>query len=196
MTGRSEELTRYLAMASAGDGSALNSAFALVYDELRQLASARLAALPPGNTLQATALVNEAYLKLALAPDQSWVGRAHFFGAAANAIRNILVDHVRRKQAVKRGGVRGRIELTDEPMTFDSDPEAVLAVDEALSRLRELDPDAARLVELRFFAGLTYDQIAEASGVSTRSVERRWRFARAWLAEQLNDVSNETDRES
>jgi RNA polymerase sigma factor (TIGR02999 family) len=158
----------------------------LVYDELRRLAAQKLAHENPGQTLQATALVHEAYLRLVGAGQQQWDGRGHFFAAAAEAMRRILVDAARHKQALKCGGGLAREELAESQIVA---PEAgcdIVALNDALDRLAEADPEAAQLVKLRFFAGLTSQQAAEALGVSARTAERMWTYARSFLFKEMS----------
>jgi RNA polymerase sigma factor (TIGR02999 family) len=157
----------------------------LVYDELRRLATARLAREKPGQTLQATALVHEAYLRLIGGNSPAFQTRAHFFAAAAEAMRRILVEHARRRGRAKYGGGWKRNPLEDAAIAIEPDSDDVLALDEALVRLAEEDAVAARLVELRYFAGLTIPQAAEILGMSTRKVDFLWSFARAWLRQEL-----------
>ena len=162
----------------------------LVYQELRQMAAAKLAHEKPGQTLNATALVHEAYLRLMPAkPDAPAVGfqsRAHFFGAAAEAMRRILVENARRKARIKHGGDRQRIELHPDLATAPASDDELLALDAALAKLAEHDPIKARLVELRYFAGLTGDQAAEMLGISPSTADRHWVFARAWLRREMD----------
>ena len=179
------EITRMLHAAAGGDREAAAALLPRVYAELRALAAARLRRAPPGQTLQATALVHEAYLALVGGQDPGWSGRGHFFGAAAQAMREIVIDQARRKAAVKRGGGLQR-EAIDvdavELVVGDGLPgEDLLALDEALTRLQAEHPERARVVLLRHFGGLSEVEIAELLGVSVRTVERAWRFARAWL---------------
>ncbi len=160
----------------------------LVYSELRRLAVRRLAHEKPGQTLQATALVNEAWLRLAQVPGQTWESKGHFFGAAAEAMRRILVDNARRKQALKHGaGVQG-IELEAMEVAAPVPDERLLALDEALDGLSREDPQAAELVKLRFFVGLSHREAAEALGLSHTKADRTWLFAKAWLAQALNEM--------
>jgi RNA polymerase sigma factor (TIGR02999 family) len=159
----------------------------LVYDELRQLAAQKLAQEKPGQTLQATALVHEAYLRLVdTAKARQWDSRRHFFAAAAEAMRRILVEKARRKRSVKHGGARLRVDL-DEALVVGEEPRHdVLELDELLDQLGGVDPRAAELVKLRFFAGLTGDQTAEVLGISPRAADMLWAYARAWLFEKLH----------
>jgi RNA polymerase sigma factor (TIGR02999 family) len=183
------DVTRLLDAAAAGDPHAAADLLPLVYAELRKLAATRLAAEAPGQTLQATALVHEAYLRLVgPEPDQSWNGRGHFFGAAAEAMRRILIDQARRKQTVKHGGDRRRLDLADLPDPPAADrADDLLALDEALTALAREHPDKAELVKLRYFAGLTLDQAAACLGLSPATAKRHWALARAWLFAALAD---------
>ncbi len=179
-------VTQLLDAAAASDPHAAADLLPLVYAELRQLAAARLAAEEPGHTLQATALVHEAYLRLVGpggGPD--WNGRGHFFGAAAEAMRRILVDAARRKGRAKRGRGAARIDLDDLATRAAPAPDDLLAVDEALDRLAAASPRAAELVKLRFYAGLTGDEAAAALGVAPRTADALWAYARAWLFDHL-----------
>jgi len=180
-----EPVTRVLHAAAQGDPKAAQDLLPLVYDELRTLARARLKKVPPGQTLQPTALVHEAYLRLVGREDPGWEGRGHFFAAAAQAMRDILVEQARRKMAKKRGGDRHR--LTAEQAEPVSEPPSVdiLAVDEAVKRLEQDDPRKGRIVNLRYFARLTTAETAEALGVSVGTIEREWRYIRAWLQREL-----------
>lgn len=179
------EITRMLHAAAAGDGEAAAALLPRVYAELRTLAAARLRRAPPGQTLQATALVHEAYLALVGKQDPGWNGRGHFFGAAAQAMREIVIDQARRKAARKRGGdwARAEVEVDEVGLVGGGGlpDEDLLALDEALTRLEAEHPERARVVVLRHYGGLQEAEIAEVMGVSTRTVERAWRFARAWL---------------
>jgi RNA polymerase sigma factor (TIGR02999 family) len=158
----------------------------LVYDELRRLAAQRLAREVPGQTLQATALVHEAYMRLVGGdPDRPWDGRGHFFAAAAEAMRRILVENARRRHRVKRGGNRARVDLDKAEPTAPETDDDLLALDEALERLAKKDPLKAQLVQLRVFAGLTVVQTAEILGLSTTTADRYWAFARAWLRVEI-----------
>src|SRR5437588_2648107 len=163
----------------------------LVYDELRRLAAQKLAHEPPGQTLQATALVHEAYLRLVGgAQTQDWDGRGHFFAAAAEAMRRILIDRARHKQTRKAGGGRRRLDLEDiQPVLEEENSDRLLALDEALRQLEAEDPRKAELVKLRFFAGLTAEQAAAALGVSTSTAEKDWAYARSWLRVAIDRMS-------
>jgi RNA polymerase sigma factor (TIGR02999 family) len=178
------EVTRVLSGIEQGDPHAAEQLLPLVYDELRRLAARKLAQEKPGHTLQATALVHEAYLRLVGGEKPpSFQDRAHFFAAAAGAMRRILVDNARRKLTRKRGGGRRRQAL--EAVAAPEPDAEVLALDEALDRLAAADPQKARLVELRYFAGLTGDQAAEVLGISPTTADRHWAFARAWLQAEV-----------
>jgi RNA polymerase sigma factor (TIGR02999 family) len=190
------EFTQLLNAAAGGDPSAAGQILPLVYDELRRLAAQKLVHETPGQTLQPTALVHEAYLRL-VTPSKSppsqggekeevlWNGRGHFVAAAAEAMRHILVDNARRKRRVKHGGGRQRVPLDDGvPMPPES-AESLLALDEALTRLETEDPEAAKLVQLRYFAGLSIEEAAESLGIARATAYRHWTFARAWLLEEL-----------
>src|SRR5262245_335102 len=180
------DVTQLLEAAAGGDRMAAAELLPLVYDELRKLAAARMAEEKPGHTLQATALVHEAYVRL-VGGDESrrWTGRGHFLAAAAEAMRRILVEAARRKGSLRRGGGRPRAELRDADLAPDEAPDEVLAVDEALAGLAAADPQAAELVKLRYFAGLSVPEAAEALGLTTRTAERLWAYARAWLRRAL-----------
>ncbi len=187
-TSREERLTTLLTAAGRGDESSASALFPLVYEELRALARRRMARLPPGQTIQPTALVNEAFVKLCRRDDPGYQGRAHFFRAAARAMRDIIAERARARTSRKRGGglVGGRgVNLDEASLTVDAPWQEVLALDEATRRLEAEDPRAAEIVTLRFFAGLSNEVAAEALGVSSRTVERHWRFARAWLHREL-----------
>src|SRR5262249_4617346 len=181
------DVTRLLDAASTGDRQAAAELLPLVYDELRKLAAARMAAEAPGHTLAPTALVHEAYLRL-VAENQEphWKGRGHFFSVAAEAMRRVLVDHARARHADKRGGRWNRVELADWH-TVAQPLEQVLALSEAIDRFAALEPQKAELVTLRYYAGLTLPEAADALGVSLRTAERWWLFARSWLFTELLD---------
>jgi RNA polymerase sigma factor (TIGR02999 family) len=164
----------------------------LVYDELRRLAAARLAAEPSGNTLQPTALVHEAYLRLVgAADDEHWNHRGHFFAAAAEAMRRILVENARRKKRLKHGGDRRPLSLEAAESMLEEPSEDLLALDEALTRLTAHDPRRAEVVKLRFFAGLSMQEIAQTLGLSLATVERNWTYARLWLYAELTDPDHQ-----
>jgi RNA polymerase sigma factor (TIGR02999 family) len=184
------EATRILSAIEQGDPHAAEQLLPLVYDELRKLAAAKLAQERPGQTLSATALVHEAYLRLVGADQgQHWNSRGHFFAAAAEAMRRILVEQARRKRSVKHGGHRVRIDLEEALVVGDEPPLDLLGLDEVLDQLAGADPRAAELVKLRFFAGLTGEQAAELLGISPRSADMLWAYARAWLFERLQRES-------
>ena len=185
------EVTRILSAIEQGDRQAASQLLPLVYDELRKLAAQKLGREPPGQTLDATALVHEAYLRLVgNDPGKSWQGRPHFFAAAAEAMRRILVEQARRKGRRKRGGERRRLDLHVAEPSVQGPSIDVLAVDEAVTQLAHKDPKKAELVKLRYFAGLTLPEAANALGISTPTAERYWRYARAWLARQLRRESS------
>lgn len=180
------EVTRILAQIQLGDSAAAEQLLPLVYDELRKLASQRLAQEKPGQTLQATALVHEAFLRLVGAQKvQRWDNCGHFFAAAATAMRRILLNRARDMKRVKRGGERRRVDLDQIEVALDTNDAQLLALDEALTQLAVEDPDAARLVNLRFFAGLTLKDAAASLGLAPRTAERQWAYARAWLYARL-----------
>lgn len=185
---RVTQLTGIINLAGQGSKQASNELLPLVYDELRRLAEDRLRHEPANMTLQATALVHEAYLRLGADAEIRWEGRRHYFGAAAIAMRRILIERARARAGPKRGGGRARVPLTDAELTSaGQSPETVdwLALEEALSALERTDPDLARIVELRYFAGLSVEQVAGLLGVSARTVNRDWRLARAFLHDHL-----------
>jgi RNA polymerase sigma factor (TIGR02999 family) len=179
------DVTRILNAIERGDAKATDELLPLVYEELRLLAAQRLSHEPPGQTLQATALVHEAYLRLVGDESQSWKSRGHFFAAAAEAMRRILVENARRKRRRKRGDGLRRVEFDHVEMAAEGLSENVIALDEALGRLAEEDHLAAELVKMRYFAGLTLAQTAEALGVSPRTADRCWAYAKAWLYHEI-----------
>jgi RNA polymerase sigma factor (TIGR02999 family) len=180
------EVTRILSAIAQGDPAAVGQLLPLVYDELRRLAAQQLAHEKPGQTLEATALVHEAYLRLVgPAEGPHWDNRGHFFTAAAEAMRRILVENARRKRRHKRGGGRVRKELHEEQLAAPAIREDILALDEALEKLAAVEPEAAAVVRLRYFAGLTVPEAAAALGISPRTADRLWAFARAWLYREL-----------
>jgi len=182
------DVTRILSRIESGDPQAAEQLLPLVYDELRRLAAEKMAQENPGQTLQATALVHEAYLRLVdTEKPQHWDSRGHFFAAAAEAMRRILVDSARRKKSEKRGGDRDRVELDSELTTPQSKGPDMLAVDDAVSRLALADPQAAELVKLRYFAGFSITQVAEILGISRSTAYEQWSYARAWLQCALDD---------
>ena len=183
------DVTRILSAIEQGDPHAAAELLPLVYNELRQLAAARFAHEKPGQTLDATALVHEAYVRLVDAKaGRAWKNRGHFFAAAAEAMRHILVDRARRKRSRKRGGERRRLELDETRMAAHEDSAEVLAVDEALAGLAAADPQAAELVKLRYFDGLPLAEVAAALDISPRSADRVWAFARAWLRRAIGEA--------
>lgn len=185
---RNVAVTHLLARAQGGDSKATDELLPIVYDELRTLAAGFLKHEGNAQTIQATALVHEAYLRL-VGPDLAkWESRAHFFGAAARAIRRILVDHARERNALKRGGGMKAVSLEDVPaLAVGGSNGDMVSLDKALSKLARLDEQKARVVELRFFAGLTVEQTALALGISDRTVARDWQFARVWLQRELDE---------
>jgi len=180
-----QPVTELLRAAQAGDAAAAERLLAVVYAQLHELARARMARLPPGQTLQPTALVHEAYLRLTDKSDVAWESRRHFFFAAARAMRDILVEQARRKAGPVRGGGRRRQELDEACTIIEPPAENVLAVHEALEELEKQDPLKAQIVLLRYFSGLTTDETAEVLGLSTSTLDRKWRYIRAWLLERL-----------
>jgi len=180
------QFTRVLERVQQGDPKATEELLPLVYEELRKLAAARMANEAGVQTLQATALVHEAWLRLVREGDRSWQNRSQFFAAAAEAMRRILVDRARRKHALKRGGRAERLDLDAVDLATEADPDTLLRVNDALEKLALEDAPAARLVRLRFFVGLNYVEAAELLGISERSAKRCWSFARAWLYRELS----------
>jgi RNA polymerase sigma factor (TIGR02999 family) len=180
------DVTRILSAVEHGDARAAEHLLPLVYDELRRLAAQRLAQEKPGQTLQATALVHEAYLRLVDAGDaRQWNSRGHFFAAAAEAMRRIVVDRARDKRRLKRGGAAQRVEIDLGEISDEAPDIDLLALDDALEQLERDDPVSATLVKLRFFAGLGQGEAAEALGLPRRTADRQWAFARAWLYDRL-----------
>ena len=182
-------LTETITAAPGGDPRAAAELLPLLYDELRSLGKALMRNQPADHTLQATALVHEAYAKLVGSADPGWDGRAHLFGAAAKAMREILVDQARRRGAMKRGGEHNRHALEDELPAFQSPVDDILALDEVLKKLESQDPRKTQIVMLRFFVGLNMQEIADTLAVSKSSIERDWRYIRAWLYKELDDYS-------
>jgi len=179
------DVTRILNAIERGEAGATDRLLPLVYEELRLLAAQKLSREVPGQTLQATALVHEAYLRLVDNGSQEWNSRGHFFAAAAEAMRRILVENARRKQSAKRGGDRHRVELDDWNLAAKTCPEDLLALDEALSALAREDPVTADLIKLRYFAGLTLEQAAEILEISPRTAARYWAYGRVWLLRRI-----------
>ncbi len=179
------DLDRMLRSAQEGDPKAAQELSALLYEELRELARRQMAAERSGHTLQATALVNEAYLRLVADKDGTFADRDSFFAAAANAIRRVLVDHARKRAREKRGGGRARVPLDGLDVAEPLADGELLELDEALVSLARIDPTKARIVELRFFAGLTVPEIGTVLGASESTIQREWRMARAWLRDQM-----------
>ncbi len=180
------EVTRILNAIAQGDGRAVDLLLPAVYQELRQLAARRLSREKPGQTLQATALVHEAYLRLVGTEDQSFRSRTHFFAAAAEAMRRILIDNARRKKSIKRGGGQPPVNLEPDDLAIEAPSEELLALDEALTVLARRDPVKADLIKLRYFAGLTLEEAAEVLDLSPTTAKRHWRFARAWLYNRIS----------
>lgn len=183
------EVTKLLALASNGNVEALNRLVPLVYGELRRIARAQLRSERPDHTLSTTALVHEAYLRLVDQSRVQWRDRAHFYGVAATAMRRILVNHAQARRAQKRGGGAVAVPLDESlPALEETQAAELLALNEALERLEEFNPRGARVVEYRFFAGLTHEEVAEVLGVSTITARRAWSAARAWLRRELSDA--------
>lgn len=188
------EVTRILSAVEQGDPQAAEQLLPLVYDELRRLAAEKMREEKPGQTLQATALVHEAYIRLVdVEKVQHWNSRGHFFAAAAEAMRRILVDYARRKKAEKRGGDWHRVSLEAAELVAEAPPDELLILDEALQELTAEDPLAGKLVELRYFAGLSCEEAAAIVGVSAATAYRHWSFARAWLHSRIARTSQSTE---
>jgi len=184
------DITQILSAIDAGDARAAEQLLPLVYDELRKFAAAQLAHEQPGQTLQATALVHEAYIRLVGGDKvQHWNSRGHFFAAAAEAMRRILVDAARRKRSLRRGGARQRAELLEDDAVSLPINDELLDLDTALTKLSETDSQAAEVVKLRLFAGMTVEEAAKVLGVSPRTAKRLWAFARAWLGRELESYA-------
>lgn len=182
-------VTQLLNAAGDGDKHAAAELLPLLYDELRKLARSNMGRESPGNTLQPTALVHEAYIRLVGNSEVKWDGRGHFFGAAAKAMRRILVERARAKGRIKRGGDRSRVELVGDAMATEPSPDELIPLDEALDKLEKYDSRKAEVVMLRYFAGLTIEETAAALNVSTATVKNEWAFARAWLHRELDESS-------
>lgn len=186
------QVTYVLSQLEHGDPSATEALLPMVYGELRRLASIYLRNEQPDQTLQATALVHEAYLRLTLENEcETWNSRGHFFSAAAEAMRRILVETARRKQSIKRGGGRRRCPLREAELAVLADPDRLLSIDDALNRLAQQSPEAAELVKLRLYAGLTVDEAAQVIGLARSTAYRQWTYARAWLRAALEDAAEE-----
>ena len=183
------EVTRILDRAQQGDPKAAEELLPLVYDELRKLAASRMAAIPEGQTLQPTALVHEAWLRLVGSDSDQWNSRGHFFSAAAEAMRRILVERARQKASQKRGGGWQRLNLDDVDVALETDPDLLLLLDESLRAYAARDPVGAQLISLRFFAGLPNHEAAALLGVPERTAKRTWAFARAWLYAEIQKQS-------
>ena len=182
------DVTRLIEAAQMGDRQAATDLLPLVYDELRKLAAAKMAGEAPGHTLDATALVHEAYVRLV--GNRPFADRHHFFRVAAEAMRQILIDHARQKRRIRRGRDRGRVPLSDVEVAAEAPADELLALDEALDRFAAMDPVKAELVKLRYFAGLSEEEAAASLGISRATASRYWTFARAWL---INALSEKTE---
>ena len=178
-------VTQILTAIEQGDAKAADKLLPLVYEELRRLAAKKMSQESPGHTLQATALVHEAYIRLVDSEAQSWRSRTHFFYAAAEAMRRVLIENARRKQRIKHGGGQQRIEIDQAELAIEKSSEDVIALDEALTMLAQKDSIAAELIKLRFFAGLTIDQAGKMLGIPPRTADRYWSYARAWLYREI-----------
>jgi RNA polymerase sigma factor (TIGR02999 family) len=181
LSGLMSDVTLILQAVRRGDGQAAEELLPMVYNELRRLAAARMAQESAGQTLQATALVHEAWLRMVGDGDRSWQNRAHFFGAAAEAMRRILIENARRKSRLKRGGGQVRLNIEELELAATTPDDKVLLIDEALARLQVEDPQIARVVTMKYFGGMTNQEAAESLGVTERTVERQWAYAKAWL---------------
>lgn len=179
------EVTQMLDAVGQGEAGAASDLLPLVYEQLRRHAAGRMACEPAGQTMQPTALVHEAWLRLLGSGDGRWQNRAHFFGAAAEAMRRILIENARRKARLKRGGNPLQVPLEEDALVATTPDEKILMIDDALDRLKEADPEKARVVVLKFFVGLTNQEVAENLGLAERTVERHWAFAKAWLFQSI-----------
>lgn len=182
------DVTLILNALECGDTRAVDKLLPAVYQELRQLATQKLAREHPGQTLQATALVHEAYLRLVASEGQNWTSRNHFFGAAAEAMRRILIDNARRKQRLKRGNKPQRVDINDDLLAIEGPSGDLVALDEALTKLEEVDKTKADLVKLRYFTGLTLDQAAQILNLSSAQARRHWTYTRAWLYARIRSA--------
>jgi len=179
------DVTRILNAIERGDAHAADELLPVVYEELRLLAAQKMSHERPGQTLQATALVHEAYIRLVGPEAQSWDSRGHFFAAAAEAMRRILIENARRKKRLRHGGNHQRVEMQDADLAVQAPPDELIALDEALTKLAEQEPVVAELVKMRYFAGLTLEQAAEILGIARRTADRYWAYARAWLHREI-----------
>jgi RNA polymerase sigma factor (TIGR02999 family) len=179
------DVTHLLEAVGQGDPKAAEELLPLVYEELRRLAAAKMAQQPPGQTLQATALVHEAWLRLTGSTCQSWESRRHFFAAAAEAMRHILIDRARKRQTHRHGGGQQRIDIDEIELAAPVEDDTLLSLNDAIDQLQKADPEKAEVVKLKFFVGLSEREAAEVLGVSERTVERRWAYAQAWLFERM-----------
>lgn len=189
MDQENNDITRILSEADAGQSQASEELLPLVYQELRRLAAARMAQESSGHTLQATALVHEAWVRLTGGAGQKWANRAHFFAAASEAMRRILIESARRKARLKHGGNLVRMDITDLDLAAKSPDEMILLVDEALERFKVEDPEKGKIVVMKFFGGLTNQEVAESLGVTERTVERQWAYAKAWLFRDIRKAT-------
>jgi len=179
------DVTQMLLAVGRGDANASADLLPLVYDELRKHAAVRMSHESPGQTLQPTALVHEAWLRMAGSEDRHWQNRAHFFGAAAEAMRRILIENARRKARLKRGGRAAHLDIDEVELAAASPDEKVLLIDDALEEMRERDPEKALVVVLKFFVGMTNQEVAASMGVTERTVERHWAYAKVWLYQTI-----------
>jgi RNA polymerase sigma factor (TIGR02999 family) len=179
------DVTRILNAIERGDAKAADELLPVVYEELRLLAAQKMSHERPGQTLQATALVHEAYIRLVGPEAQGWDSRGHFFAAAAEAMRRILIENARRRKRCKHGGAHERVEMQDADLAVEGPPDDLIALDEALTKLAREDPIVADLVKMRYFAGLTLEQAAEILGIARRTADRHWAYARAWLHREI-----------
>ncbi|MBC8097334.1 MAG: sigma-70 family RNA polymerase sigma factor [Akkermansiaceae bacterium] len=179
------DITQVLQAIGRGEGKAADELLPLVYEELRRLAAARMAHEAAGQTLQPTALVHEAWLRLVSDGAKSWQNRAHFFGAAAEAMRRILIENARRKSRLKRGGGLSRVDIESLDLAEATPDDKILLINEALEKYQEEDPERARVVVMKFFGGLTNQEVAESLGVTERTVERQWAYAKAWIFQSI-----------
>ena len=182
-----EEASRILSEMVGSASARAADLLPLVYEELRRLARYRMSIQPPGQTLQATALVHEAYMRVVKSGNETWDGKGHFFAAAAESMRRIVIDNLRKKSAAKRGAGAEHVDYEDLPIATLADDEQTMAVHEALDGLERVDSESADLVKLRYFVGLTLPEVSDALGISERTAKRRWAYARAWLYEQMSD---------